>query len=780
MNGKRNGQPFDWLAFLLLMAMALLSAWALTATEWADDLNLIPLIALLGVWSSAALARSRFPGWLATLFAFAYGLFIVGRQLGSTLDPALIWQRKITVLLGRLAVFGSVIITGESNQDPLMFVLIMSLVFWVIGVLSAWGAVRRGNLWIAVLPGGLAILVIAFYYLGEVELGLFLGGYLFLALILAVRMELNRQQSQWSFARARVPMDINLRISLSGFIAAALLVLLAWGAPAFARSERLADVWSILSQPFDTWKDRLGDAIGTVHGPAAVAGTEYDDILQLGAGTQPVNRLVMTVAPASFPSNGGRFYWRSRVYDRYVDYQWFSPPSETIPFDPSEGILPLESLSGREIVEVAFSPAGAAFRQLFLPSEPVWVDRTSDVLISRVDESKVDVLQIFASRLVYEGETYIARSAIASPSADQLRQAGEAYPVPISDQYLQLPETITQRVIDLAQEISADLETPYDKTAAITRWLRSNITYNRVTEAPPPEVDPLDWFLFDYQIGFCNYYASAEVIMLRVLGIPARLAAGYARGSFDADQGMYAVYGEDSHSWPEVYFPEYGWVEFEPTVSQPVLTRPENLGSGDPGGGFQANPDGSEAVSAQDRMEELLDPGAIATATDGLLNRNNLISRIVLALGIGLILVLLWIRINPSTWIGVRATLAKALQRTGIEAPVSIVPPAQQWTTPTGRRYAAWSAWLKRLDLATSEAETPRERVARFGVALPDQAEHASVLVEAYMKERFAQQNVDDAGVRAAWRGLRGKLWLAWLWKLTSRWREDPAQAKSY
>ncbi len=545
MSNKRNGQPFDWLAFLLLMLMALITAWALSATEWAEDLNLIPLIVLIAVWAGSALARSRFPGWLAALFALAYGIFIVGWQLGLTLDPALIWQRKLLVLYGRLAVFGSVLIVGEPNRDPLMFVLLMCFVFWLIGVLSTWGAIRRENLWIAVLPGALAIIVIAFYYLGEAKLGLFLGAYLFFALILAVRMELNRHQSHWSSYRARVPMDINLRISLAGFVAAATLVILAWGVPAFARSEQLAETWSVISRPFASLKDRVGDAIGTVRGPSAVVASEYDDVLQLGAGTQPVNRLVMTVIPASFPRFGGRFYWRARVYDRYEGYQWFSPPTESISFDPAEGTLPVESFRGRELVEISVSPVGPALRQLFLPAQPLWLDRTSEVLVSNVGEGAADVIQIFADRLIYEGESYIARSALASPSAEQLRQAGEVYPDLVYNQYVQLPETVSQRVIDLAQEITTDLETPYDKAVAITRWLRSNISYDRVTEAPPAEADPLEWFLFDYKIGFCNYYASAEVVMLRTLGIPARIAAGYARGTYDAQQGLYYVYGED-------------------------------------------------------------------------------------------------------------------------------------------------------------------------------------------------------------------------------------------
>jgi hypothetical protein len=79
--------------------------------------------------------------------------------------------------------------------------------------------------------------------------------------------------------------------------------------------------------------------------------------------------------------------------------------------------------------------------------------------------------------------------------------------------------------------------------------------------------------LFDLRKGFCNYYASAEVVLLRTLGIPARLAVGYASGDNIDNPEFYTVRQRDAHAWPEVYFPGIGWIEFEPTVSQPAITR---------------------------------------------------------------------------------------------------------------------------------------------------------------------------------------------------------------
>src|SRR5947207_7422350 len=63
--------------------------------------------------------------------------------------------------------------------------------------------------------------------------------------------------------------------------------------------------------------------------------------------------------------------------------------------------------------------------------------------------------------------------------------------------------------------------------------------------------------------------------MLRELGIPARVASGYARGEYDEENAVYHIRESDSHTWVEVFFPDYGWIQFEPTASQPTLDRPE-------------------------------------------------------------------------------------------------------------------------------------------------------------------------------------------------------------
>ena len=123
--------------------------------------------------------------------------------------------------------------------------------------------------------------------------------------------------------------------------------------------------------------------------------------------------------------------------------------------------------------------------------------------------------------------------------------------------------------------MTASATTPYAKAKAIESYLRT-IPYNDAIPAPPASVDPLEYFLFDLHQGYCDYYATAMAMMLRSVGVPARAVSGYAEGIYDPEAGVYFITERDAHTWVEVFFPEYGWIEFEPTAGESQLDRPQS------------------------------------------------------------------------------------------------------------------------------------------------------------------------------------------------------------
>lgn len=135
----------------------------------------------------------------------------------------------------------------------------------------------------------------------------------------------------------------------------------------------------------------------------------------------------------------------------------------------------------------------------------------------------------------------------------------------INRKYTQLPATISKRVWQLAEKITQNKNNNYDKAKAIENYLSQNYSYTLKPGKPPKKQDFVEYFLFDKKEGYCTYYATAMVVLLRCLDIPARFVEGYMLPP-TSENGIYKVTSAQAHAWVEVYFEGFGWIPFEPTA----------------------------------------------------------------------------------------------------------------------------------------------------------------------------------------------------------------------
>ncbi|MHB8064197.1 MAG: transglutaminase-like domain-containing protein [Ruminiclostridium sp.] len=131
--------------------------------------------------------------------------------------------------------------------------------------------------------------------------------------------------------------------------------------------------------------------------------------------------------------------------------------------------------------------------------------------------------------------------------------------------YTQLPEIVTPRVHQLAQDLTKDKSNAYDKTKAIESYLSNNFLYTLSPGNPPRKKDFVDYFLFEGKEGYCTYYATAMTVLLRCIDIPARYVEGYILPPETDEKGVFKVTNQQAHAWVEVYFEGFGWIPFEPT-----------------------------------------------------------------------------------------------------------------------------------------------------------------------------------------------------------------------
>ena len=286
------------------------------------------------------------------------------------------------------------------------------------------------------------------------------------------------------------------------------------------------------------------------------------------------------LSPVPNPSlavDAPRHYWRGTIYDLYQGTGWVTSGTAPLHYKANSPLIPglLDHYSPLHLDVKMQRPEGRLYWSglLYSASVPFRADwrlrPTSDLFADQAALLQADLFIAASGAASYAAETYIPQVPI-----QELQAASMDYPEYIHARYLQLPY-LPPRVHELANEITTGIENPYDKAKAIESYLRTNYPYDLKIPAPPEDQDVTDYFLFDLKKGYCDYYATAMVVLARANGIPARFVSGYSSGSYDGTRAEYVVRELNAHSWPEIYFPEIGWIEFEPTAYQPEIVRPE-------------------------------------------------------------------------------------------------------------------------------------------------------------------------------------------------------------
>jgi transglutaminase-like putative cysteine protease len=268
---------------------------------------------------------------------------------------------------------------------------------------------------------------------------------------------------------------------------------------------------------------------------------------------------------------GAPLRWRSLAYDRYSGFGWQAGQTEIVSYGAGEpaGAQTCEVCETSQVLQVRqeVQVVGDLGGLIYAAGQLVTVDQAYSVAYRTGDD---------AFGATTAATAYRADSLVALPTEAELRAAGSSYPRWVQRRYLALPAKLPKRVLALARDLTATEATPYDRAKAIETYLRT-IPYNLDIPAPPVNRDVVDYFLFDLRQGYCDYYATAMVVLARAAGLPARLVIGYASGAYDAAANRYVVSAANAHSWPEIYFPGYGWIEFEPTANQAVMARPAEI-----------------------------------------------------------------------------------------------------------------------------------------------------------------------------------------------------------
>ena len=454
-------------------------------------------------------------------------------------------------------------------------------------------------------------------------------------------------------------------------------------------------------------------------------------------------------------------YWRLTSLDTFNGSLWTSTNS----YESTHGSLPgVASPPGstRKVIE--------EFRvqdldSIWLPAafDPEAVTGAGAVTF---DPSSGSLLTGHATsnNLVYRVTSY---ERLATLSAAKLAAAGPLPPRRTLRRDLQLPSNIPRSVISLAREITAGKKTEYAKALALQDYLLGpSFTYSTDPPTDGYSTSTLATFLLDTRTGYCQQFAGSYAVMARVVGIPTRLAVGFATGTQDST-GLYHVTDADAHTWPEVYFPGYGWVPFEPTKGNFAIPEADAY-TGSKLGDVSPHPTPA-AASKRSTSTSVATPvgkppgapnaGAQAGGIAGG-RRPDLGQTLALAAGGVAVAVVVW----PALILAVRrlrwSRRRRRLRRTGPGGPLLAA-----WQETSER--LAWRGVRRRPD------ETPAEYARRAGTELAGNRTALDRLADAVTRVRFSdhplpEESTADAlagsGVlaRALWEGAPLRLRLRW------------------
>lgn len=767
---EKDQRWWDWTSALLLVVALFTAILRLETTRWTDNIGRIEILVLAGVVLGLALGRSRFSGGLSFFFGLLFTLSLTGWSLAALIDSEL-WLERTTSLLGRLGVALGQLFGAKPVSDPLLFLTSMTLLFFICSLWSGYLLVRQARPWGGLVPVALVVIVVEYSFdmYGVPDPGTTYSLIFLLMLVLLVaRVTYLRSHFEWETRGQMVEAEVGFDISRGAAIAAVILVVAAWLSPQVVKAITPGTPDNAeMAEQFQTFRDQVSRAVSSLRSPAPLVIESMGETLGLGQGSSLSDETVFTVKPENGRIAGLRFYWTGRTYDTYLNNQWVATGGQTVSFGAGTGTLNY-ALKGRVETQVEISSRIAYLRTLFFPGAPMTLSRLVTALNKPTGDQGYDIAALVLDPPLRAGESYTVRSLVSLPTVTDLRTSvAEPYPDWVKNGYLQVPENLSPRIAELAKEITASAATPYDKTAAVTNWLRANITYTATVPQPPAGRDLLEWFLFDLKSGFCNYYASAEVMMLRTLGIPARLAVGYAEGTWDPELQAFSVIGKEYHAWPEVYFPGYGWVPFEPTVSQPATAYPQGGQTTEaPQEQITTPPPTPQADRGEERANQL-DAEEAARRQQAQQDQTR---RTILY-------------ITFST--GAAGLLAFAIYRfsvtvlTGTTLPVWLVGTLASRGVRAPRWLSAWAITSRRTPMETQFAVvpfvlriwgqdppgglTPSEQVARLSMLVPETAAPAGVLLDEYLRSAYSPHAADLERAREAATQVRLRGMATWL-----------------
>jgi hypothetical protein len=306
-----------------------------------------------------------------------------------------------------------------------------------------------------------------------------------------------------------------------------------------------------------------------------------------------------TVMRVKVPGLKRSLYWRATTLDDYTGLVWdedlqLGEASEREQIDASSPLLPEAARNEEDWIRQEFTIEALRDNRLLASAQPVRWEPGTNAPVADDNGDKVLV-----SEGIRRDQRYTVWSYVPRPNPSQLNAFRGGYP-DAANRYLEIVyepvpawgaegrDTLMrvflrtsnefevgtlESVYEAALGVTSEARTPYEAAALLETWFREagGFTYDEQPPAPIGGTPALVDFVNETKRGYCQHYAGAMALMLRLLGVPARVAVGFTSGEYSSDNKEWVVKDTNAHAWVEVWFPEFGWIPFDPTPGRGEL-----------------------------------------------------------------------------------------------------------------------------------------------------------------------------------------------------------------
>jgi len=702
---SRWGGWKTWLNIVFLCLALGVAVFSIEQAHWIEPQPSLTLVLFLSILYVRLLTAARLPGWAVHIAAITGGAVVMIWQ-GAAILPG-------TGIGGLFNLLGSWLQGGSGLQEAelkAVFGVFLVIITWLAGYLSTWFVLRWRNPWVAVGLGIIIVMVNLSNLPGKNFL--LFTFFLLAAVLLIIQTNIVRQQVLSGRIAGYSGKSI-LYLVVSLFCITILAVSMSWFTPQI----RLPSLQNAIAAAMP-WKDNItGSGLNVLNAvPSKKAYNTASRLQDLNFGktwhsSDEVIYTVMSPQPA---------YWQVNVYDTYNSQSWENTQESEESVGKSTVWDDTTEIPGKTRIKYEITTEINTDVVLLTGD---FVSAEMPVLVRQDIEQ--DVTGARSPRVLSPGETYAVRAYVPDVSESVLSAASGNYTDSIKAVYLQLPVDYSDNVTALSISVTENATTPYEKAMAIDTYL-ARFPYSREVDELPEGADAVKNFLFTQKKGFCVHFASAMTVMLRSVGVPARLVVGYLPGDPGEEVGTYLLRDKHYHAWTQVYFPGYGWINFEPTPSNDESNVPVESS-------FVSVPDIKQSpewwvwyypvgAAANAPVNAPAPTRVRGTPVDGKLAFSDelgtallIITGIALAFGVIVAITRL-----------IRPFYARNLWR-------------------VDREHLASSAYsnLARLaalgDLIQEPQQTPMEFSTRIAEVIPEEEENLKFLVNAYEKDRFGR-----------------------------------------